>query len=334
MGGTVLRPASTIDVHTHVVPHGLPFGHDERFAALTTAGDRGDVFVGGSLFRTVTRAAWDTTARLEEMDRCGVGMQVLSVMPELFSYWAAPAEGRRFCAALNESIAEMVSHAPGRFAGLGTVPLQDLATAIDVLGEVRTLGLDGVQIGSNVNGTSTGAPHFLPFFQAAAHLGLCVFVHAFHPPHWGCVPDPPMAAAVNFPPEIGTCVAALIANGTVDASPGLRLAASHGGDSFPLHLPRMEAFWGQRRESPAAAARAMWFDTLTYTPAALRSLLDLVGPTQVFVGSDAPFFGEAPGYVVDELHAAAPLPEAELAAIRAGNALAFLGRARSGGPIA
>jgi aminocarboxymuconate-semialdehyde decarboxylase len=71
----------------------------------------------------------------------------------------------------------------------------------------------------------------------------------------------------------------------------------------------------------------MWFDTLTYTPDALRSLIDLAGPTQVVVGSDAPFFGERPGYVLDALHATTPLDPAVLEGIRRGNAIAFLGRA-------
>ena len=61
-------------------------------------------------------------------------------MPELFSYWAEPAAGVRFCAALNEAIAAMVAADPRRFVGLGTVPLQDVDAAIDALDQVRDLG--------------------------------------------------------------------------------------------------------------------------------------------------------------------------------------------------
>src|SRR5205085_12170042 len=96
----------------------------------------------------------------------------------------------------------------------------------------------------NVLGTVTGAVRFLPFFQAAADAGLCVFVHAFHPPYWDCVADPPMAAAVTFPSELGTSVAAMVANGFVEESPGLRACSSHGGGALPLHLPRVHGVWG------------------------------------------------------------------------------------------
>src|SRR6187549_3101690 len=99
---------AVVDVHTHVVPSGVPFGHDERFAAMQIRGDTADVHVGGRLFRTVTSAAWDVEARLVAMDQHGIALQALSVMPELFSYWAEPALGRHFCAELNASIADMV----------------------------------------------------------------------------------------------------------------------------------------------------------------------------------------------------------------------------------
>lgn len=323
---------NVIDVHTHVVPHGVPFGQsDGRFPSLVVTGDTADVFVGGRLFRTITSAAWDMQRRRADMVRDGISVQAISVMPELFAYWAEPAIGRDFCTALNEALAEMVAVDPAHFVALGTVPLQHLDSAIAALQQVRDLGLRGVQVGSNVNDTSTGSPEFLPFFQAAADLDLAVFVHAFHPPHWDCVADPPMSAAVNFPPEIGTCMAATIANGFVAQSPGLRLGSSHGGGTLPLHLPRMAAFWDSDpirfslAASPYDATRAMWFDCLTYEPAALRALIDLVGAERVMVGSDYPFFARSPGYVVDELDRLEAMAAEELEAVRVRSALAFLG---------
>lgn len=317
----------TIDVHTHVVPGGLPFGHDDRFATLVTDGGTGQVFVDGRLFRTVTESSWNTAARIGDMDAQGVRMQVLSVMPELFSYWAEPQRAASFCTALNEAIAACVSVDSSRFAGLGVVPLQDLDASIRMLEHVRQLGLRGVEIGSNVNGVTTGSLSFLPFYEAAATLGLCVFVHAFHPPYWDCVGDPPMSAAVNFPPEIGTCMATVIANGIVERCDGLRLGSSHGGGTLLNHLPRMAAFWAtdeervERSASPFSSARRLWFDTLAYHADALEALVDVVGEDRIMVGSDYPFFGEPAGYVLDALEKQGrPLPDAHEA-----SAMRFLG---------
>ncbi len=325
--------ASAIDVHTHVVPVGLPFGHGDRFPSLvldgpSEAASSGRVMVRGELFRTVRAAAWNVGARIEDMDRAGVAFQVLSPMPELFSYWAEPVAGASFCAAVNEGVASMVAAAPHRFAGFGIVPLQDVSAAVDALAAIKALGLLGVEIGSNILGESVGSMRYLPFFDAAARHGLAVFVHAFHPPYWGAVADGAMSAAVNFPAEIGTALAVVVANGLVERCPGLRLGASHGGGTLPLHLPRMAAFWSAGGErvalsaSPQESMRSIWFDCLTYEPRTLYELIALVGAKRVFVGSDYPFFDKPPGYVVDEATALAP---DEVIAIRTLAALSFLG---------
>ena len=65
-----MPPSSpVIDVHTHVVPEGLPFGHDDRFASFVAAGDTADVMVNGRVFRTVTREAWDEIGRASCRER-------------------------------------------------------------------------------------------------------------------------------------------------------------------------------------------------------------------------------------------------------------------------
>ena len=210
----------------------------------------------------------------------------------------------------------MAAAAPDRLVGLGhraaPGPRRSRSPTVD---EVRELGLAGIEIGSNVLGTVTGAVRFLPFFQAAADAGLCVFVHAFHPPYWDCVRRPADGRGGQLPArdrhERGR-----------DGGERLRRAepracascASHGGGTLPLHLPRMQAFWdadpgpGRRGCSPYDSVRAMWFDSLTYAPAALaRRSSTSSAPSASWSAPTHPFFAEPPGYVVDELHALEPL---------------------------
>jgi aminocarboxymuconate-semialdehyde decarboxylase len=70
--------------------------------------------------------------------------------------------------------------------------------------------------------------------------------------------------------------------------------------------------------------RRIWFDTLVYEPQALRHLIDVVGVSQLVVGTDYPFdMGhEDPRGLVG---ATAGLNDTERAAILGGNALSLLG---------
>src|SRR5437879_10077219 len=96
----------------------------------------------------------------------------------MFSYWAEPAHALELSRLLNDHIAATVAAHPGRFAGLGTVPLQapDLAVA-ELERCVRELGLAGVQIGSHVNEWNLDHPALFTVLQAAEALDAAVFLH-------------------------------------------------------------------------------------------------------------------------------------------------------------
>lgn len=320
----------TIDVHTHVVPAGLPFGQtgaDSRWPLLRKAAASGDVLVAGEVYRTVVPAAWDLDARLADMATTGVRAQVLSPMPHLFSYWAPVEQALEFSHGLNAWLADAVRAHPGTFYALGTVPLQDPDKAAAALADVKALGLQGVEIGTNVNGVGIADPSFRDVFAEADRLGLSVFLHAFQPALAGAVPKA-MRSAVGFPLDIALAVTGLIAGGVLQEHPALRLCASHGGGGLGLTLPRLIHTWRTKEKvrerlttPPEEVARRLFYDILLFDPAALRYLIDFAGPTQVVVGSDYPFL---------KVPAQWPLTEVDLAddvahAIRETNARAFLG---------
>jgi aminocarboxymuconate-semialdehyde decarboxylase len=75
---------------------------------------------------------------------------------------------------------------------------------------------------------------------------------------------------------------------------------------------------------PVEYLRRIWFDTLVYEPQALRHLVDVVGASQLVVGTDYPFdmgHDDPRGL----LAATAGLSDEERAAILGGNALSILG---------
>ena len=96
----------------------------------------------------------------------------------MFSYWAKPADTLNLSRLLDDHIASVVAARPGRFIGLGTLPLQAPDLAVRELERcVRELGLAGVEIGSHVNDWNLNDPALFPVFEAAAELGAAVFVH-------------------------------------------------------------------------------------------------------------------------------------------------------------
>src|SRR5205807_1431301 len=77
-------------------------------------------------------------------------------------------QGRALAREVNDEIATMTRQWPTRFAGLATLPVQDVKAAIDELERaVTVLGLKGAELDTIVNGENWDDPRFLPLFKAA-----------------------------------------------------------------------------------------------------------------------------------------------------------------------
>ena len=292
-----------IDIHTHVVPHDFPayVGHhpDVPWPSMRAAKPcHRHVVISSRVYRTVSNQAWDIDVRLGDMDRLDVGRQVLSPMPELLSYWLEPADGATLARYLNETLANMVTRAPNRFSALGAAPLQDVDAAIRELEfAVGTLGLAGIEVGSNVGGVPIGDPRFFPFFEAAEACDAAIFVHPLRPAGMDRLVGPAsLEQIVAFPGEIGLAAASLITGGLLKRFPRLRIALSHGGGAIQTLLPRMQFSWESQealREAipvaPVDAARTLYYDDLLYSTTAIRALIETVGEDRVMIGTDYPF---------------------------------------------
>jgi aminocarboxymuconate-semialdehyde decarboxylase len=271
----------------------------------------------------------DPAQRLAAMDRARVDVQVVSPMP-LYHYWADAALAERVTRLTNEGVAALVAAHPERLTGLGTVPLQHPGLAVNELTRaIDKFGLRGVQIGTSAGGRELADDALDGFWARAGELGAVVFVHP-----WGCSLGERLARyylsnTVGNPVETTVALSHIAFSGLLDRHPGVRIVAAHGGGYLPTYLGRSDHAWQVRPEArrcaepPSAYLRRMWFDSLVYTPQALRHLVAAVGAVRVVLGSDYPFDMGVPD-PVDRL-AAAGLSPADERAIRGGNALALLG---------
>jgi aminocarboxymuconate-semialdehyde decarboxylase len=327
-----------IDLHTHILPRAWP-DLRERYGCggwvqLEHHGPGcARMLIDGQLFREVQDNCYDPARRLEDCDRHGVTTQVLSTVPVMFSYWARPEHTNDLARSLNDHLAEVVRQHPRRFAGLGTLPLQDPDLAARELERcVKELGLRGVEIGTHVNGKNLDDPDLFGVFAEAERLGAAVFVHP-----WDMLGKERMGRywlrwLVGMPAETSLAVCSVLFGGVLDRLPRLRLCFAHGGGAFPGTLGRIEHAFHARPDlcavatanSPRGQLNRLYFDSLVLDADALRYLVRLAGADRVALGSDYPFpLGEAePGKLIESIPELSPQQRQRLLA---GTALEFLG---------
>ncbi|WP_329280825.1 amidohydrolase family protein [Streptomyces sp. NBC_01451] len=233
--------------------------------------------------------------RLADLDAMGVDVQVVGPMP-MHHYWADIALAARLTRTVNEAVAAHCAAAPERLFGLGTVPLQHPDLAVALLGEaVADHGLYGISVSTSVEGRELADPAHDVVWQRAEELGAVVFVHP-----WGCSLGSRLAThylgnTVGQPVETTVALSHLIFTGVLDRFPRLKVVAAHGGGYLPTYVGRSDHAWRVREdargclEPPSTYLRRMWFDSLVYTPRALRHLVEEVGADRVVLGTDYPF---------------------------------------------
>lgn len=289
-----------IDFHSHIVPDGFPPDEsgEASWPSIRSLNDgAAEIVISDRVFRKIDFRSWDVAARLEDMSKDGIDVQVLSPMPELLSYWFEPAAGERICAVTNDFISSMIGTAPDRFRGIGMVPLQDPIRAAAMLPDLRASGMIGVEIGSHVNGVPLGDASLEPFYSAAEVEGLMLMVHALHPAgveRIGAAPD--MAAAAVFPLETALAATSLMVNGVMDRHPDLKIMLCHGGGALAAILPRLDHAWrsglslaGTMPRLPSDVARGFYYDTLVYGQGSLSLLLASAERDRLLMGTDYPF---------------------------------------------
>ena len=272
------RPIKTIDVHAHcVIPEAEALMKHKAAPAYAVT--------------------WEE--RLKRMDAQGIEMQALSINPTWYGLERELAA--KVIQLQNEKLAELCAQHSERLVAFASVALQypDLA-AQQLEQAVKKLGLRGAAIGGSVEGAELADPKFHPFWAKAEELGVLVFMHPQRTPDLQnrLRGNGGLDNTIWNPLETTLALSHLIYEGTLDRFPGLKLCAAHGGGYLPSYADRSDHIcitFPERcaavklKKKPTEYLRQLYYDTLVFTPEALRHLAAQVGTSQLMLGTDDPF---------------------------------------------
>jgi aminocarboxymuconate-semialdehyde decarboxylase len=261
---------------------------DDDFAVLDVAGSR---------YRPFPRGGWDMQRRLSDMDAAGVDAQIVCNTPQTFLYNQDPSLTATLAGLQNDEIAKAVAANPKRLIGLATLPMQAAALAADELRRaVRSLGLKGAQIGSNVNGRNLDDPTLEPLWAAANELRAFIMVHPTQVAGADRLGSYYLVNLIGNPLDTTIAAACLVFGGVVARYPGIRFLMVHGGGFVPYQAGRFRHGWQVRPEPrtalktpPDAALDRLFFDTIVHSQSALEFLVSSAGASRVLLGSDYPY---------------------------------------------
>jgi aminocarboxymuconate-semialdehyde decarboxylase len=239
------------------------------------------------------------TERLKDMDRMGVDVQAVCPAPYHFFYFTEPDYGAELAREVNEGIAKLVADTPGRFAGLGSVPLQNAELAVRELDyAVKELGLRGVEICTNVNGKNLTDPSLglEKFFARCEELGVVIFMHPLGYTQADRLTHHYFNNVIGNPLDSTVAVSHLIFDGVMARHPKLKIVVAHGGGFIAHYWARMDHAWRARpdcrtiiKRPPSSYLEKFYFDTITFDPEMLKRLIDRFGADHVVLGTDYPY---------------------------------------------
>lgn len=271
-------------------------------------------------------------ARLADMDAMGVDIQALSISPYQLFFWAEGALGKRAFRTINDDLAELVQAHPGRFLGLGAVPLQDTAAAVEELRRCATdLGFRGIEASTHVEGEEMSSPRLEPFWEAVEELEMVVFIHPTGFTHPDRFTEHYFLNTIGHPLEETVCAGRLIFDGVMERHPGLKIVFAHGGGFLPAYAGRFDHAYHAREDvrhglprPPSEYLSMFFFDTMVFDPGQLGYLIGKYGADHLLLGTDYPYdMGEAdPLGLVGKVEG---LTEEEVGLITGGNAARLLG---------
>jgi aminocarboxymuconate-semialdehyde decarboxylase len=328
-----MNPGKKIDIHTHYYPEAFfekirevpsDFSFDKDPTGRTIIKYRGARFFG------VQPAMTDVAQRLEDMDRVGIDLEVISLStPNIF--FADATRQPDIAKMVNDAYADLISRHPNRFAGFASIPMDAPDAALKelhrALGELK---LNGVILLSNIAGKPLTSPAYRPFFEEANRVKLSIFLHPMLPSNPESFREYVLGPIIGFPFDTTLAVARMCYDGLLADFPDIKWIIGHLGGAVPYLMERMDNGFRDFAECrtkidqlPSTYLKRLYYDTVAFSPSTLNMVRNLVGTDHMLMGSDYPhLLGSIDRAVssIEELN----VPEHEKRKIFEGTAMSIL----------
>ncbi len=239
---------------------------------------------------------------LSLMDNHRIQACVLSV-PESANF-AIGQEASDLARKTNETLADIVSRYPTRFAAFATIPGQNIGGSIEEIGyALDVLKLDGVTTTTSINDRYLGDNLFDPVLQELNHRETTLFVHPTATEASKAVDLGLPRAILEFMFDTTRMLTNMVLSGAKKRYSKIKIITAHGGGTIPYLANRIEMLGARRNldgrqlrlseEEIREGLSSFYFDvTASTSKAQLDALLELVPTSRLLVGFDMPFMSE------------------------------------------
>lgn len=291
-------PGRKLDLHTHYYPEvyfekirELPseFSFDKSPSGQTIIKYRGARFFG------VTPPMTNVAQRLEDMDRVGIDVEVISLStPNVF--FTDAQHQPEIARMVNDAYAELITQHPARFKGFASIPMDSPDAALTELHRaIDDLNLNGVILLSNIGGKPLTSPEYRPFFAEANRIKLCILLHPMLPANTEPFREYVLGPIVGFMFDTTLAVARMCFDGMLREFPDIRWIVGHLGGAVPYLMERMDNGWrdfpecrARIDELPSTYLKRLYYDTVNFNPHMLNMVREMIGADHMVMGSDYP----------------------------------------------
>ena len=302
-----------IDPHFHLIPQ---FYAEAVYAAGT----------GPAIGRYPD---WSEELALEIMDRFDIATAITSLGQPGVGF-LSPAEAKELARRCNDYAAELNARWPRRFGAFGTVPMGDIAGAVDeTVYSLDKLKFSGVSLFASYDGKFLGDPAFDPVMSALNERAAIVFVHPGTHPTNKLLQLPWPGFMMEYLFDTTRAVVNLIFGGALNRFPRIRYILPHAGGLVPYFSwrlsvsPMIDARLPQLSQDDVfVSLKRFWYDNaLSASEQAWGCLQHIADPARILFGSDWPFANARVTAQAVKTYEALPLSPAQRDAVDRGNAL-------------